>query len=310
MKHSGGLNRRGFLSAAPGALLAMGAGSIGIARAIDPLVRTGKAKLKLGVAAYGVRSLLDLKAKKKPEWDLFQFATKAAEWGFKSVEPTSYYFSESGPDYLDRFREHCSKLGLEISGSAVGNNFCLADEAARKTQIDQVVDWAAKTARMGGKTLRIFAGNTAKGEKDEAAAARCIEAIKEACKRSEKSGVILALENHGGITSTADQLLKLVRGVDHPLFAVNLDTGNFRTEDPYADMAKFAPYAAVVQVKTEVQRKGKAKVPADFGRILDLLAAANFQGYFVLEYEAAEDPLTAIPREGKKLAAMIKERGL
>jgi len=283
---------------------------MGPSLAIDPLVRKGKAQLKLALAAYGLRKFLDLKSKPKPKWDMYQFACKAAEWGFKAIEPTSYYFADSEPDDLDRFKEHCDKLGLAITGSAVGNDFCLANPKALEAQIQLVVDWAGKTARLGGKTLRIFAGKTPKGEKDEVAVARALEAIKVACKRVESKGVILALENHGGITSTAEQLMTLVKGVDHPLFAVNLDTGNFRTEDPYADLAKFAPYAAVVQLKTEIQVKGKPKGQVDYNRILDMLAKVNYQGYFVLEYEAEEDPLVAIPREGEKLAQLIKDKGL
>ena len=67
----------------------------------------------------------------------------------------------------------------------------------------------------------------------------------------------LALENHGGITATPDQILQLVKAVDAPNFGVNLDTGNFHGADPYADLAELAPYAVNVQVKTEICRKGQ-----------------------------------------------------
>ncbi|MGZ3434222.1 MAG: sugar phosphate isomerase/epimerase family protein, partial [Isosphaeraceae bacterium] len=40
-------------------------------------------------------------------------------------------------------------------------------------------------------------------------------------------GVTLALENHGGgVTTTADELLRIVRAVKGANFGVNLDTGN------------------------------------------------------------------------------------
>ena len=93
--------------------------------------------------------------------------------------------------------------------------------------------------------------------KSEAAA--CLEAIHEVCDHAGRFGVFLALENHGGITATADQVLALVRGVKSPWFGVNLDTGNFHTKDPYADLARVAPYAVTVQLKTEIQRQAPAK---------------------------------------------------
>ena len=56
--------------------------------------------------------------------------------------------------------------------------------------------------------------------------------------------------------STAEQMLTIVTAVKHDWFGINLDTGNFRTPDPYGDLAKLAPYAVVVQIKTEVHPSG------------------------------------------------------
>ena len=281
-----------------------------VARGIEPLRRVGKPSLRTGLAAYSLRKYLDLKGKNPPTMDLFGFATKAAEWGFEGVEPTSYYFKDSSPEYLARFKAHCSKLGLEITGSAVGNDFCVKDGKAFEAQIEFAVSWAQKTAAMGGRTLRIFAGRTPKGDTEAAAVSRAIEGIKTACQRAEPFGVLMALENHGGITSTADQLLHLVKSVDHPLFSVNLDTGNFWTEDPYGDLEKLVPYAAVVQVKVDIHPKGRPQEHVDYNRILDMLAKAGYRGSLILEYEGAEEPMTAIPMEGAKLAEMIRAKGL
>ena len=286
--------------------------TFGVSRSkgIEPLKRLGKPGLRTGLAAYSLRKYLDLKGKTPPTMDVFGFATKAAEWGFEGVEPTSYYFKDSSRDYLARFKAHCSKLGLEITGSAVGNDFCVREKEALEAQIDLAVSWAEKTAVMGGRTLRIFAGKTPKGDTEEAAVARAINGIKTACKRAEPYGVLMALENHGGITSTADQLLHLVKAVDHPLFAVNLDTGNFRTEDPYGDLERLVPFAAVVQVKVDIYPKGKPREHVDYDRILNMLAKSGYRGSLVLEYEGSEEPMTAIPIEAAKLAGLIRAKGL
>jgi sugar phosphate isomerase/epimerase len=98
-------------------------------------------------------------------------------------------------------------------------------------------------------------------------------------------------------------MLAIVQGVKHDWFGVNWDTGNFNTDDPYADLAKIAPYAVVSQIKTEIHRKGKEKEEADLKRLLDILRSVNFRGYVALEYEAAEEPRTAVP---KAIAALRK----
>jgi sugar phosphate isomerase/epimerase len=113
------------------------------------------------------------------------------------------------------------------------------------------------------------------------------------------------LENHGGITGTLDQMLALVRGVKSEWFGVNLDTGNFHTPDPYADLARLAPYAVVVQIKTEIQRRGRKAEPADLKRLLEMLRSANYRGYVALEYEAAEEPRKAVPRHLAELRKLM-----
>ena len=86
---------------------------------------------------------------------------------------------------------------------------------------------------------------------------------------------------------------------------MNLDTGNFHGQDPYAEIAAAAPYAVNVQVKTEIRRMGRSKEPADLGRIIGILRAARYSGYIVLEYDSAEDPMTAVPRSIKTLRSLI-----
>src|SRR5207244_4380233 len=105
--------------------------------------------------------------------------------------------------------------------------------------------WIEHTSRLGGKTMRIFAGNVARGDTEERARSRCVEVIQEVCEYAGQFGIFLALENHGGITATADSILAIVRAVKSDWFGVNLDTGNFHTADPYADLARIAPYAVV-----------------------------------------------------------------
>ena len=151
----------------------------------------------------------------------------------------------------------------------------------------------------------IFAGSVEKGDTEEKARRRCVAAIEEACDYAGKYGIFLALENHGGITATIDQMLALVRAVQHPWFGVNWDTGNFISPDLYADLTRLAPYAVTVQIKTEIQRTGKKKEDADLKRLIDILRAADYRGYVALEYEADEDPKTAVPGHIEKLKKLV-----
>jgi sugar phosphate isomerase/epimerase len=125
------------------------------------------------------------------------------------------------------------------------------------------------------------------------------------CDHAGQFGIYLALENHGGITGTSEQILALVRAVKSDWFGINLDTGNFITADPYADLARIAPYAVVCQIKTEIQRAGRAQEEADLRRLIGILRAATFRGYVALEYEAAADPKKAVPKALAQLRQII-----
>jgi sugar phosphate isomerase/epimerase len=290
------LSRRRFLAASAHTLIPAPAS------AIEPIPRNGKPHLRLSLAAYSFRKYLDVK---KPTMTLEGFADLAASLGVDAIEPTSYYFKGTSPAYLAKLKGHCTRLGLDVSGTAIGNDFCWPDSARLNAQLALTRQWVERCAMLGGKTVRIFAGSVKKGDTLEKARDRCVAAIEEACEHAGKHGIFLALENHGGITATADNLLALVKPVKSPWFGVNLDTGNFHTPDPYADLAKIAPYAVVVQLKTEVVPAGKKKQDADLKRLIDILRAANYRGYVALEYEAAEEPKTGVPRAIAALQKLV-----
>jgi sugar phosphate isomerase/epimerase len=295
------MNRRQFLAAGAGLAVA------GRVAAIEPIARSGPAHLKLSLAAYSFNRALNRRGNAKPTMTLEQFIDLSAGWGLSAIELTQYYFPETSPAYLARLKGMCTRLGLDISGTAVGNNFCVADPAKLKEEIATVKQWTEHTSRLGGKTMRIFAGAAPRGVSEEKARKQCVEAIQEVCDHAAQFGVFMALENHGGIVTTGEQLLAVVAAVKHDWFGVNLDTGNFRSPDPYADMAKAAPYAVVAQVKTEVHRMGQPDEHADMGRIVKILRDARFRGYVALEYEGSkEDPMTAVPKYLRQLGELMK----
>lgn len=293
--------RRDFLrtSAVAGAVAA----SASWAPAIDPIKRPpGSPVLKLSLAAYSFRQALDLK---KPTMTLFDFIDYAATLPLDAVELTSYYFAEETDEYVAKLKKHAAAKKLAVSGLPVRCDFCQKDAGKRKADIEHVKKWVGRAADLGAPTVRIFAGAVPKGDTLSQAQQRVVAALNELCPVAEKAGVLLALENHGGITATPEQLLALVKPVVSPALGVNIDTGNFHTADPYADLAKIAPYGVCCQVKTELAPAGKPKVSADLKRSVQILRDANYHGYVVLEYEAAPDPKVAVPKFIQELRGLI-----
>lgn len=291
------MNRRTFLTQ-----LGWSAWVSGTSGVIEPFPRTGRPAPKLSCAAYSFRQFLTTKP---PQMTLEDFIERCAEWGLDGVELTSYYFVSREPSYLHGLKRKAFLLGLDISGTSVGNHFCLPPGEERERQIRMVKEGIDAAVELGAPCLRVFAGSLPQGRSEEEGRRWVIECLEEVCPYAEERGVFLALENHGSLTATAEQVLAILKPISSPWLGLNLDTGNFRTPNPYADIEQVAPYAITVHVKTEIAPQGRGRQEADFPRIVDILRKAGYRGYLALEYEAAEDPRVAVPRVVQRLREVI-----
>lgn len=270
----------------------------------DPYPRVGKG-LKVGLAAYSFRDHFEFsRGKKNPKYaegekamDMPGFIEYCAKHGVDGAELTSYFFP---PACDESFYTNCRRIahvnGVQISGTAVGNNFSHPKEDPGRTeQITHVKQWIDYAALMGAPHIRVFAGSHPKGVSPEAAEQNAIDALAETAVYAAEKGVFLGIENHDSIT-TAARLLRIVRGVDSPWVGVNLDSGNFIAEDVYAEIEASAPYAVNVQLKTEMKIAGtKDKKPADLERVVKILKETGYAGYVVLEFEEETDPYEHVP---------------
>jgi sugar phosphate isomerase/epimerase len=270
----------------------------------EPIARRGPPLVKVACCAYSLRQYLGAKP---PSMTMEDFLGWAAEVGCDGVELTSYYFPpDCDTAYMNRMKRQSFLLGLDISGTAVGNSFCVPSGPEREKQIAGTKTWIDNARELGAPCIRVFAGSAPPGVSDDQARRWVVECLEECCAHAADRGVMVALENHGGVTADAAGTLAIVRAVASPWFGANLDTGNFHSEDPYAEIAQVAPYAITTHVKASVSARGKPREPADLARIGKILREAGYRGYLSLEYEEGGEPKAAsaaIIRMLKEIAA-------
>ncbi len=298
------LNRRDFLklSTAAGLTALAAPRSARAAAGRGPFGRTGQPVLRLSLAAYSFRENFPvMRGKPNPKvppgraTDMFKFIDYCAAHGCEGTELTSYFFAEESDAYLIQLRRHAFLRGIAISGTAIGNNFSHPRGPKRDAEIAFTKKWIDRAAVLGAPHIRVFAGVTKELARD-VADKLVISALEECCDYAGQRGIFLGLENHDSIGSAAT-LLPMIKAVQSPWIGINLDSGNFRTADPYQDFAACAPYAVNVQFKTEVHDAAtKGNKPADFKRFTQILRDAGYQGWIALEYEAKEDSAIAVPR--------------
>ncbi|MEN9734559.1 MAG: hypothetical protein RLZ45_2554 [Verrucomicrobiota bacterium] len=299
------VRRRRFLKSG---LAALAIPALGVSlRAADPFQRGATPRLRLALAAYSFRDdFVPGKDGKPARMDMLRFVDYCADHGCDGAELTSYYFPQPPSDtFLAEVRRRAHVRGVSVSGTAVGNDFCHPPGTRRDAEQKLVRDWIAHASVLGAPHIRVFAGD-ARGQGLAEAKRLCVAALKEAAAEAGKRGIVLGIENHGGIVSEASDLLEIVESVGSPWLGINLDTGNFHTTDPYADLARCAPWAVNVQLKTHIHPKGsRGTQPADLDRVFRILRDSGYQGWVTLEFEEPKDPWSRVPEILKDLRSRM-----
>jgi L-ribulose-5-phosphate 3-epimerase len=294
------VNRRGWLTAAAAWPLVGGvAGSVAAAPAAGK-----KARLRTAICAYSFRNELGAKDGKKMSYN--DLVDLAVDLDVDGLDLTVYWFPSTSDDFLVPLRNYAFANGVEIPSISVRTNCCQPTAELRAKETQAIKDWVDVAVKLGAGHIRVFGGTVPKTSTEDEAAGWVVEVLKNAGTYAAKHGVVLGLENHGGITERADRILDILKRVDLPSVRVNLDMGNFN-RDAYKQLEQIAPYAANVQVKVELRDESGKQVPADWERIIRMLKAAGFRGYLSLEYEAKAPATVEVPRLTRELNAVVKK---
>jgi sugar phosphate isomerase/epimerase len=261
--------------------------------------------MRLSCCAYSYRQALQGGAMTLP-----QFLTTCREIGFDGVELTAYYFPTTERAFLNEIKLQAHREGLAISGTAVGSDFAQPDAEKRRAHVTMTLEWIERTVILGAPTLRVFAGPVREGQTGDEAFYNAVTCLQECAAAAQMQGVLLALENHGGLTGTAEGTLRLLHAVNSPALGLNLDFGNFSLHggDIYGQFTACAPHAVVTHVKptaTLTPGKPETREEVDYRRVRDILATVDYRGFLAMEYEEEEPAETAVPRFAAALRAAL-----
>jgi sugar phosphate isomerase/epimerase len=126
-----------------------------------------------------------------------------------------------------------------------------------------------------------------------------VENLKECAEHGKKYGVIIGVQNHGDFLQTSDNLLNLIKRVDSVWCGPIVDTGYFKSPDPYEDMAKVAPYAVNWQIKTS-PFGAESGIKTDLKRLIKIIRESGYRGYIPIETLSIKgqpyDPFDLVPK--------------
>jgi sugar phosphate isomerase/epimerase len=298
-------SRRNFIKSASLLPIGIAAGATAMsALAAEPSARAARHPLKISLNAYCFnKSLIAPEAGGKPEMTYFDVLEFCAKNNFDAIDPTGYYFpgypKVPADSYLNDFKRRAFKLGLDISGTGVRNNFAQPDKDKRAEDVQLVKDWIEVAAKLGAPVIRVFAGAEPEGHSRDEVNQWMVENLKECVEYGKQHGVLVGVQNHGDYLKTAEQVIQIVKMVDSEWFGVIVDTGNFQQGDPYAEMAKVVPYAVNFQVK-ESPYGNASPVRMDVKKLVKVVRAGGYRGYLPIETLVGPgkeyNPLATVPK--------------
>lgn len=271
----------------------------------------------------GCMSLSYSKAMNEGRMTLESFIDTVYELGLDGIDIHTGAFASTDDAYLRDIRMRCLKRGLAISYIGISNNFG-KPEAELPAEVDMVKRWIDVAERLRVPLVRIFAAWEREGESRETIWVRMIDCIKEVVAHGAEKGVVVGLHNHnhGCVTRTGDDVVRILKQVDHPYFSHILDTGQYvgspgasgaqgrldPAYDFYRSIETSAPYAVHVRAKIYRIQTGE-EAWLDYPRILDILRKARFNGWMSIVYEgqAVEAEETAVPKAAAYLQRLLAE---
>ena len=251
----------------------------------------GKARFRTGLVAYSYRQAFE--AKTMTYEDLIRIAV---ETGTDGIDLTVYWLPGTSDADLLPLRRLAYRNRVEIY--SIGTRVRLAQPTAtlREQELHELRKWLDVAQKLGATHVRVFGGDRPDGATLDQAIGLAVETLKRGAEYAGARGLILGVEDDGGITDFAKDTIEIVTRADSPWAGMNLDIGNFRPPGVYDQIAMSIPYAVSTHVKTELTLDdGTTHAPFDLDRVFRLFATHGFRGYMGLEYEATADPVTAVP---------------
>ncbi len=277
-------------------------------RAFSPLLAPNSLnQIKLGISSYSYWHF------RPPKVGIEAVIDRASALGVEGVDILHRQMESEALPYLRHLKRHAFRQGIDLICLSIHQDFVDPDPDVRQRHINHTVHCMQLAHEMGIPCIRLNSGRWGTIRSfDDLMAARgkepilegyseddgfkwCIDSIWQCMEKAQEYGVILALENHWGLSRTPEGMLRIADEIDSPWFGLMMDTGNF-LENPYDKIEQIADRLVFVQAKTYYGGGEWYSLDLDYPRIAEILKKANYSGYVSLEFEGKEDPNTGVAK--------------
>lgn len=238
------------------------------------------------------------------------------EFGINVLEYVSGFFNNKHTDqtYLNELKQRCDDLGMKNNLIMVdGANITELDAAKRQKAVEAHYPWVDAAKFLGCSTIRVNLGDAMKalsggGEEEpvEAITESAADGYSKLLDYAAKEKINVIVENHFGISTDPDWLVRIMKLVNRPNAGLLPDFGNFcaqrtkpetfdikgfmgtkclKEHDKYEGVRKMMPYAKGISAKTHKFDASGNDLETDFRKMFKIIKDAGFSGYVGIEYE-------------------------
>lgn len=244
--------------------------------------------------------------------DPYEFAAKASAWGFTGLEYVSQLYNkdleaasfsaEAMQQFADRCNRESEKYGMKnvlimIDGQG---DLSTSMEADRIAAVENHYKWVDAAAAMGCHSIRV---NLSGSSDPEAWVPNSVDGLSRLATYAMDKQINILVENHGGLSSNAALLARVMEQVGMDNCGTLPDFGNFciRRKDPkdwqagcaeeydrYQGVRELMPYARAVSAKSHDFDAAGNETHTDYVKMLQIVRDAGYTGFIGVEYEGRE----------------------
>lgn len=222
--------------------------------------------------------------------------------------PGTYHDDVTEAD-MDKGYEIVSSHGLKYASFNAGGDFMVYEGLDKEVALAcRHIDLAT---RVKPEVIIIFAGWVDRD--DDAVYGQVAEGLKAVCKHAAGYNLPVALENHGGLTTHAEQVNRIIKGVDEPNIGLNYDPANFEMhgEDAYKSLCEidvpiiFTHFKSLKVVDGQKEYCRLSEGTIDYLPIMKKLDDMAYGGFHGLEYEETDDAFEGTQDDKKFLMDVL-----
>jgi sugar phosphate isomerase/epimerase len=232
------------------------------------------------------------------------FPRFASELGFEGVEYVNQFYFDylnSGSISSKNVKALAKKLKQNAKENDIANVLIMVDHEGElasseskkiSRSIDQHKKWLELAAELDCESVRV----NLSGSKDpEEWVRRSVEGLTGLAEFAKQHNLNVIVENHGGLSSNARLLGKVMKKTNLENCGTLPDFGNFCIKgdydgceewyDMYKGVAELMPYAKSVSAKTYNFDSDGNETKIDYSKMIKIVKDYNYKGFIGVEYE-------------------------